>query len=186
MPKFKSLMELLRHAQVRNALFALLLLSALIISVERAPRLLESSNVIYSQDISLITQIPERRDALEYLLLAQPLSDFPRYLIKYKGQEKILSVKVPSTTHVNLEREILLRHGIPYGMAQPEWLAKNQQVLRESPGQENFWQTITSFLARNFVGLLLLVLMLIVLRKGMHGMMSSVKVTPPEIGRAHV
>lgn len=173
-------MQLLKHAQVRNALFALLLLTALIISVERAPRVLESSNVVYSQDISLITQIPDRQKNLEYLLLAQPLSDFPRYLIKYKDQEKIFSVKVPSTTHVNLEREVLLRHGIPYAIAQPEWLAQNQQVLREPPGQENFWQTAVSFLATNFVGLLLLVLMLIVLRKGMHGMISSVKVTRPE------
>ena len=173
-------MQVLKYGQVRNALFALLLLAALIISIERAPRLLESSNVVYSQDISLITQIPGRKNDLEYLLLAQPLSDFPRYLIKYKDQEKIFSVKIPSTTHVNLEREVLLRYGIPYAIAQPEWLSKNQQVLRESPGQENFWQTIRSFLARNFVGLLLLVLMLFVLRKGMHGMMSSVKVTPPD------
>jgi len=180
MPKFKSLMQVLKYGQVRNALFALLLLAALIISIERAPRLLESSNVVYSQDISLITQIPGRKNDLEYLLLAQPLSDFPRYLIKYKDQKKIFSVKIPSTTHVNLEREVLLRYGIPYAIAQPEWLSKNQQVLRESPGQENFWQTIRSFLARNFVGLLLLVLMLFVLRKGMHGMMSSVKVTPPD------
>ena len=173
-------MQVLKYGQVRNALFALLLLAALIISIERAPRLLESSNVVYSQDISLITQIPGRKNDLEYLLLAQPLSDFPRYLIKYKDQEKIFSVKIPSTTHVNLEREVLLRYGIPYAIAQTEWLSKNQQVLRESPGQENFWQTIRSFLARNFVGLLLLVLMLFVLRKGMHGMMSSVKVTPPD------
>jgi cell division protease FtsH len=180
MPKFKSLSQLLKHAWIRNALFALLLLGALIISVERAPRLLESSNVVYSQDISLITRIPDHQEALEYLLLAQPLSDFPRYLIKYKDQDKIFSVKVPSTTHVNLEREVLLRHGIPYAMAQAEWLKNNQQVLREPPGEENFGQTAASFLARNFVGLLLLALMLIVLRKGMQGMMSSIKVTPPE------
>ena len=173
-------MEWLKHEQVRHALFALLLLSALIISVERAPRVLESSNVIYSQDISLITQIPNRKNELDYLLLAQPLSEFPRYLIKYKDQDKIFSVKIPSTTHINLEREVLLRHGVPYAIAQPEWLSKNPQVLRESPGQDDFWQTISSFLARNFVGLLLLVVMLIVLRKGMHGMMSSVKVTQPD------
>ena len=173
-------MQVLKHGQVRHALFALLLLTALIVSIERAPRILESSNVVFSQDISLITKIPDRQKDLEYLLLAQPLSDFPRYLIKYKDQAKIISVKVPSTTHVNLEREVLLRHGIPYAIAQPEWLSKNQQVLRESLGQENFWQVISAFLARNFVGLLLLGLMLIVLRKGMHGMMSSVKVTRPE------
>ena len=180
MPKFTSLTHLLKHVHIRNTFFGLLLLSAIYISVQRAPHQAESSNVIFSQDISFITQIPERREALEYLLLAQPLSDFPRYLIKYKDQAKILSVKVPSNTHVNLEREVLLRHGIPYAIAQPEWLAANDQVLRDSPRDENFRDGLLAFLSRNFVGLLLLVLMLIGLKKGMSGMMSAVKVTPPE------
>ena len=180
MPKFTSLTHLLKHVHIRNTFFGLLLLSAIYISVQRAPHQAESSNVIFSQDISLITQIPERREALEYLLLAQPLSDFPRYLIKYKDQAKILSVKVPSNTHVNLEREVLLRNGIPYAIAQPEWLAANDRVLRDFPGDENFRDGLLAFLSRNFVGLLLLVLMLIGLKKGMSGMMSAVKVTPPE------
>lgn len=180
MPTLHSLTHLLKQAPIRNALFALLLLTVVIISVERAPRFLESSQVVYSQDISLVTQIPERRLMLDYLLLAQPLSDFPRYLIKYKDQEKIFSVKVPSTTHVNLEREVLLRHGIPYAIAQPEWLAKNAQVLQESADGDNFWQAVFAFLARNIIGLLLLALMILALRKGLPGMMSSVKVTPPD------
>jgi cell division protease FtsH len=179
MPKFTTFMQLLKHAQIRNALFSLLLLSAIIISVQRAPHQTESSDVIFSQDMSLITQIPKRRDALEYLLLAQPLSDFPRYLIKYKDQAQIISIKVPSNTHVNLEREVLLRHGIPYAIAQPEWLAAHDQVLRESPEDENFRDRLLAFGSRNFVGLLLLVLMLIGLKKGMPGMMSGIKVTPP-------
>jgi len=180
MPKFTSMTHLLKHDQIRNALFALLLLSAVYISIQHVPHQIESSKVIFSQDISLITQIPERREALEYLLLAQPLSDFPRYLIKYKDQAKIISVKVPSNTHVNLEREVLLRNGIPYAIAQPEWLAANDQVLRDSPEDGNFRDSLLGFLSRNFVGLLLLVLMLIGLKKGMSGMMSAVKVTPPE------
>lgn len=180
MPKFTSFMQLLRNVQVRNALFGLLLLGALIISVERAPKPSESSNVIFSQDISLITHIPERRDALDYLLLAQPLSDFPRYLIKYKDQAKIISVKVPSTTHLNLEREVLLKHGISYAIAQPDWLSAHDQVLWESAEQENFRDVFFAFMSRNIVGLLLLVMMLIVLKKGMPNMMSGVKVTPPE------
>ncbi len=180
MPKFTSLTQLLKREQIRNTLFGLLLLSAIFISVQRGAPQTESSNIIFSQDISLITQLPERRDALEYLLLAQPLSEFPRYLIKYKDQAKIISVKVPSNTHVNLEREVLLRNGIPYAIAQPEWLAANNQVLRESPEEENFRNMLLAFLSRNVVGLLLLVLMLIGLKKGMPGMMSGVKVTRPE------
>ncbi len=179
MPNFTTFTQLLKHAQIRNALFGLLLLSAIVISVQRAPHQTDSSNVIFSQDMSLITQIPERQDALEYLLLAQPLSDFPRYLIKYKDQAKIISVKVPSNTHVNLEREVLLRHGIPYAIAQSEWLAAHDQVLRDSPENENFRDRMFAFVSRNFVGLLLLVLMLIGLKKGMPGMMSGIKVTPP-------
>ncbi len=179
MLKFTTFTQLLKHAQIRNAFFGLLLLSAIIISIQRAPHQKEASSVIFSQDISLITQIPERQDALEYLLLAQPLSDFPRYLIKYKDQAQIISVKVPSNTHVNLEREVLLRHGIPYAIAQPEWLALHDQVLHESPEEENFWDRLLAFGSRNFVGLLLLVLILIGLKKGMPGMMSGIKVTPP-------
>lgn len=179
MPNFTTFTQLLKHAQIRNALFGLLLLSAIVISVQRAPHQTDSSNVIFSQDMSLITQIPERQDALEYLLLAQPLSDFPRYLIKYKDQAQIISVKVPSNTHVNLEREVLLRHGIPYAIAQSEWLAAHDQVLRDSPENENFRDRMFAFVSRNFVGLLLLVLMLIGLKKGMPGMMSGIKVTPP-------
>jgi len=179
MPKLTSVTQLLKHDYVRNALFGLLLLSALVVSVGHLPNQSVSSNVIFSQDIALITQIPERRDALDYLLLAQPLSNFPRYLIKYKDQAKIISVKVPSNTHMNLEREVLLRHGIPYAIAQPDWLAANDQVLRESPDEENFRDRLLGFLSRNFVGLLLLVLMLIGLKKGIPGMMSTIRVTPP-------
>lgn len=180
MPKFTSFTQLLKRENIRHALFGLLLLSAIFISVQRALPQTESSKVIFSQDVSLITQLSKRQSELEYLLLAQPLSDFPRYLIKYKDQAKIISVKVPSNTHVNLEREVLLRYGIPYGIAQPEWLAANGQVLRESPEEENFRDMLLAFLSRNVVGLLLLVLMLIGLKKGMPGMISGVKVTQPE------
>jgi cell division protease FtsH len=180
MPKFTSFTQLLKRENIRHALFGLLLLSAIFISVQRALPQTESSKVIFSQDVSLITQLSKRQGELEYLLLAQPLSDFPRYLIKYKDQAKIISVKVPSNTHVNLEREVLLRYGIPYGIAQPEWLAANGQVLRESPEEENFQDMLLAFLSRNVVGLLLLVLMLIGLKKGMPGMIPGVKVTQPE------
>ena len=79
MPHFLSLARSLKNAHLRTALFALLLLSTLIISIERAPKLMAHSPVVYSQDISLVTSLPMQRDRLEYLLLAQPLSDSPRY-----------------------------------------------------------------------------------------------------------
>jgi cell division protease FtsH len=180
MPTSTSLTLFFKHAKIRNILFALLLLSALFISVAHAPYQAAASKVTFSQDISLITQIAEHRDNLEYLLLAQPLSDFPRYLIKYKDQNRIIAVTVPSTTHANLEREVLLRQGIPYAIAQPAWLAAHDDVLRDPAESQSFWDELLTFLARNFVGLLLLLLMLIGLKKGMPSVGSAIKVIPPE------
>ena len=91
MPNFPLLAQSLKNVQLRTALFALLLLGAIIISIERAPKLIEHSPVVYSQDISLVTSLPTQRNRLEYLLLAQPLSDSPRYVIKYKDQAKLFS-----------------------------------------------------------------------------------------------
>ena len=180
MPNFPSLAQSLKNAHLRTALFALLLLSAVIISIERAPKLIEHSPVVYSQDISLVTSLPAQRDRLEYLLLAQPLSDSPRYVIKYKDQAKLFSVKVPSTTHVNLEREVLLKNAIPYAIAQPEWLAAHDEVLRDQEPPQSFWQNAGGFMGRNAIGLLLLVLMAVALKKSMPGMGSGISITRPE------
>ena len=180
MPHFPSLARSLKNAHLRTALFALLLLCAVIISIERAPKLIKHSPVVYSQDVSLITSLPTQRDRLEYLLLAQPLSDSPRYVIKYKDQTKLFSVKVPSTTHVNLEREVLLRAGIPYAIAQPEWLATHDEVLRDQEPSQSFWGSATGFMAHNAMGLLLLVMMAAALKKSMPGLASGISLTRPE------
>lgn len=180
MPSFSWLAQSLKNVQLRTALFALLLLTALIISIERAPKLIEHSQVVYSQDISLITSLPAQRERLEYLLLVQPLSDSPRYVIKYKDQFKLLCVKVPSTTHINLEREILLKNDIPYAIAQPEWLASHEEVLREQEPTQSLWQTTGGFLARNAIGLLLLVLMGVALKKSMPGLTGGISVIRPD------
>lgn len=184
MPNFSSLLsslaQTLKNAKLRTALFALLLLSAIIISIESAPKLLPSSPVVYSQDVSLITSLPEQRARLDYLLIAQPTSESPRYVIKYKDQGKMLSVKVPNSTHVNLEREVLLRNGIPYAIAQPDWLMANPQVLQDEAAEEGFWAATGGFLARNAIGILLLVLMVVMLKKSLPGMGSSTSVIKPE------
>ena len=184
MPNFSSLLstlvQSLKNAKLRAALFALLLLSAVIISIEGAPKLLPHSNVVYSQDVSLITSLPAQRDRLEYLLIAQPTSESPRYVIKYKDQSKMVSVKVPNSTHVNLEREVLLKNGIPYAIAQPEWLMSNANVLQDQEAQQGFGEAAGSFLAHNAIGILLLVLMGVALKKNMPGMGSSTTVIRPE------
>lgn len=184
MPNFSSLLsslvQILKNAKLRTALFALLLLSAIIISIESAPKLLPSSPVVYSQDVSLITSLPGQRARLDYLLIAQPTSESPRYVIKYKDQSKMLSVKVPNSTHVNLEREVLLRNGIPYAIAQPDWLMANPQVLQDEAAEEGFWAVTGGFLARNAIGILLLLLMVVMLKKSLPGMGSSTSVIKPE------
>lgn len=184
MSKFSSLItslaQLLKNVRLRTALFALLLLSAIIISFESAPRLLPASSVVYSQDVSLITSLPGQRNRLEYLLVAQPNSESPRYVIKYKDQSKLLAVKVPSSTHANLEREVLLKNGIPYAIAQPDWLIANPAVLQDQEAQQGFLESAGGFLARNAIGILLLVLMAVMLRKSIPGMSAVANVIKPE------
>lgn len=184
MPKLSllisSLVQSLHNSRLRAALFFLLLLSAIIISFESAPRLLPTSAVVYSQDVSLITSLPEQRQRLEYLLIAQPAAESPRYVIKYKDQAKVMSVKVPNSTHVNLEREVLLKNGLPYAIAQPDWLLRHPEVMQDHEIQRGIFATAGDFLARNAIGILLLVLMAVMLKKSMPGMGSSTTVIRPE------
>ncbi len=184
MPKFTSLItslvQSLKNGRLRTALFALLLLTAIIISFETAPKLLPASSVVYSQDISLITSLPAQRQRLEYLLIAQPTSDSPRYVVKYKDQPKLLSVKVPNSTHVNLEREVLLKNDLPYAIAQPDWLMANPAVLQDHETQEGLMDVVGGFAARNAIGILLLVLMAVMLRKSMPGLGATASVIQPE------
>jgi cell division protease FtsH len=184
MPNFSSLLSsialLRKNAKLRTALFGLLLLSAIIISIEGAPKLLPSSPVVYSQDVSLIASLPAQRERLDFLLIAQPTSESPRYVIKYKDQKKMLAVKVPNSTHVNLEREVLLRNGIPYAIAQPDWLSANPQILHDQATEEDFWSATGGFLVRNAIGIVLLVLMVAMLRKSLPGMGASASVIMPE------
>jgi cell division protease FtsH len=184
MPNFSSLLSsitlLRKNAKLRTALFGLLLLSAIIISIEGAPKLLPSSPVVYSQDVSLIASLPAQRERLDFLLIAQPTSESPRYVIKYKDQKKMLAVKVPNSTHVNLEREVLLRNGIPYAIAQPDWLNANPQILHDQATEEDFWSATGGFLVRNAIGIVLLVLMVAMLRKSLPGMGASASVIMPE------
>ena len=112
MPNFLVLVRSLTLNTNDSWMFAIVLLAALIVSVYTSPQIVHSSSVIYSQDISLLTKLPEKRQQLDFVLLARPLDDFPRYIIKFKDQTKLISVKIPQTTQVNLEREVLLKHAM--------------------------------------------------------------------------
>ncbi len=102
-----------------------LLVVASIAWVIYKPELPAQSPVVQSQDISEIIQLAANKEKLEYLLLAEPLSPFPRYVFKYKDAAQIHVVKVPSTSHVNLEREVLLKNAIPYAIASQAYLEQN-------------------------------------------------------------
>ncbi|MGV3742837.1 MAG: AAA family ATPase [Burkholderiaceae bacterium] len=133
------------------------------------PELTPQSPVVQSQDISEITQLAANKEKLEYLLLAEPLSPFPRYVFKYKDAAQIHVVKVPSTSHVNLEREVLLKNSIPYAIASQAFLEQNEAILQDD-AESNYLAETKAFLLRNAVGIALLLLMLVAIKKGMPGL----------------
>src|SRR6478609_6312298 len=171
MPRFSKVFQSIKNIYVQAAI-ALLLLTAVVCAVIYKPvTSLKSMPVMQSQDISQITALATKKDRLEYLLLAEPLSDFPRYVFKYKNDNTLHVVKVPSTSHVNLEREVLLKNAIPYSIAQQDFLEAHKEVMDES--KSNIASEVSAFLVRNGVGIALLLFMLFALRKGIPGMHSS-------------
>ena len=108
MPNFSSLAQSLKKSYLRAAIFSAVILAIIIASLQHEPKLSQSSPVLHSQDISLITKLVARRGELEFLLLAQPLSDFPRYVIKYKDQPQILVVRDETVCYMPPGRSFLL------------------------------------------------------------------------------
>jgi cell division protease FtsH len=180
MPHFLVLVRSLRLSTNRNWIFSLLLAAVLIVSVYKSPQALQSSSVIYSQDTSLIADLPAQRHQLEYLLLAQPLADFPHYILKYKDQPKLISVKIPQSTQINLEREVLLKNGIPYAIATDDWLKEHNQAIADPELPSSFWRVILESFQKNLLGLSLLALALFVLKKGFINQLSGTQIVQPE------
>lgn len=180
MPNFSKVFDSAKNIYVRAALIALVALAAAVAAYK--PMVLPgSSPIVQSQDISEITRLPANKDRLEYMLLANPLSDFPRYVFKYKDSEQIHVVKVPSTSHANLEREVLLKNAIPYAIARDDFLDAHKDVLRDEGERQSLAANAGAFLARNVIGIALLVLIFFSLRKGIPGMMgNSAPVIKPE------
>jgi cell division protease FtsH len=180
MPSFSKVYQSTKNIYVRAA-FALLLAMIATGAVVYKPAVTQdSAPVVHSQNISDITALVANKDRLDYLLLANPLSDAPRYVFKYKDAAEIHVVKVPSTSHVNLEREVLLKNAIPYAIAQDEFLTAHKAVL-EDEGGSSVMANVGAFLGRNAVGLAMLVLIFIGLRKGIPGMMgANASVIKPE------
>lgn len=179
MPIFSKFSSLSKNNTVRVAL--LVLTVAIIGWIAYKPlSQTPAAPVLQSQDISQITQLPAQRDRLEYVLLAEPLSNFPRYVFKYRQANEIHVVKVPSTSHANLEREVLLKHDIAYAIAPEDFLDRHKGILEETTARADVGASIGAFLARNGVGLALLALMVIAIRKGIPGMGGEAALLKPD------
>jgi cell division protease FtsH len=181
MPSFSKFYKISQNTYVRIAFVVLALLAAVGYYAFKPTTLQDSNPIVHSQDIADITALVANKDRIEYLLVAKPLSDSPRYVFKYKDQAQIHAVKVPSTSHTNLEREVLLKNAIPYAIANDEYLATHKSVLQDTDGETGVLAEIMTFMSRNAVGLALLLFVIIGMKKGIPGMMgSSASIMKPE------
>jgi cell division protease FtsH len=175
-----KLQSALRNNYVRAALLVLSVSVAIVLGL-RAEVPQDSSPVLHTQDIAQITALPAKRAQLEYLLVAAPLSDAPRYIIKLKQDDKLYVVKVPGTTHLSLEREVLLRNNIPYAIARDDFLASHKAVMRDE--DDSKLTRTGAFLARHAIDILLLGLALFMLKQALPGSGANATVlTPDQLG----
>ncbi len=178
MPNLSKLQLVLKNIYVRIGLCLLLAVAAFFASYKSdAPQ--DASPLIHSQDIFEITALAANRDRLEYLLVAKPLSESPRYVFKFKDAPHLHVVKVPGASHHNLEREILLKNAIPYSIANDDFLASHKAVLLEQ-GQDAPMAGVLSFLSRHAFDIVVLLLLLFVLKYGIPGMGLQAEVILPK------
>jgi cell division protease FtsH len=175
-----KLQSALRNNYVRAAL-ALLAVAALALFSWRTEVPQDPSPMLRSQDIAQITALAAQREQLEYLMVAMPQSEAPRYIFKMKDDPLLYVVKVPGSTHLSLEREILLRNNIPYAIARDDYLASHKAVLQDE--DDSGLARAGAFLRRHAIDLLLLGLALFLLRHGLPGMgVSATVLTPDQLG----
>ena len=167
----------LRNNYVRAGL-VLLAAAVVVLLGWRADVPQDQHPMLRSQDISQITALAGERERLEYLLVAAPLSEAPRYVFKLRDDPLLYVVKVPASTHQSLEREILLRHNIPYAIARDDYLASHRAVLQDE--EDSKLARVGAFLRRHAVDLLLVGLALFVLRHGLPGTGVSATVLTPD------
>jgi len=172
-----KLQTALRNNYVR-AVLALIALGIAVIVGWRKEVPQDTSPLLRTQDISLITALASQRDKLEYLMIAAPLSEAPRYIIKLKGDPLLRVVKVPSTSHLSLEREVLLRNNIPYAIAREDYLASHKAVLVDE--DDSMLARAGGFLKRHAIDILLVCLVLFLLRHGLPGSGVNATVLNPD------
>ena len=172
-----KLQSALRNNYVRGALLALTITLVIVLGL-RADVPQDSAPVLHTQDIAQITALPAKRAQLEYLLVAAPQSDAPRYIFKLKNDVKLYVVKVPGNTHLSLEREVLLRNNIPYAIAREDYLASHKAVMQDDDVSK--LAKVGAFLSRHVLDILLVVLALFLLRNGLPGMGVNASVLTPD------
>jgi cell division protease FtsH len=139
----------------------------------------DTSPLIHSQNIAEITGLAARKDQLDYLLVAKPLSESPRYIFKFKNEAALHVVKVPSTSHLSLEREVLLKNAIPYSIARDDFLASHKAVLLDE-GENGPAAEAAAFLKRHALDIFLIGLIIYALKFGIPGMGMNASVISPD------
>ena len=176
MPNFARLQIAFKNVYVRIAT-AVVLGAMAGVAIWSADQPQDTSPVVHSQDISEITRLATQKDKLDYLMVAKPLSESPRYVFKFKGAPELHVVKVPSTSHLSLEREVLLKNAIPYSIAKDDYLASHKAVLEEdgSAGAH-----AVDFMKRHAFEIVLLLLIVYCLKFGIPGMGASSTMISPD------
>jgi cell division protease FtsH len=170
----------LRKTTVRAALLVLTLSLAILIGL-RAEVPQDPSPILRTQDIAQITALPAKRAQLDYLLIAAPQSEAPRYVFKLKNDNKLYVVKVPGTTHISLEREVLLRNNLPYAIARDDYLASHKAVMQDD--DVSMLARAGAFVSRHLLDILLVILALFLLKNGLPGMgVNATVLTPDQLG----
>jgi cell division protease FtsH len=177
MPNFAQLQIAFKNLYVRIAALVLLAVAVgLFIYKSNVPQ--DPSPVIHSQNIAEITQLASQKDRLDYLLVAKPLSDAPRYVFKFKGETALHVVKVPSTSHLSLEREVLLKNAIPYSIAKDDYLASHKAVMDE--GEGSFAASSFEFVKAHGLNIAIVLLIIYSLKFGIPGMGTSAQMITPD------
>ena len=178
MPNLAKLQIALKNVYVRLAV-ALLLAVGAGLAIYKADVPQDASPVVYSQDISEITALAADKARLEYLLVAKPLSESPRYVFKFRAAPQLHVVKVPSTSHLSLEREVLLKNAIPYSIATDDYLAAHKSVLLDE-GQNAVTAEGIAFLKRHALDIFVICLIIYAIKFGIPGMGMSAAVIMPD------
>jgi cell division protease FtsH len=181
-PTFKKFLQRFksnRKFALFSALAVVVALTVLVVQRLNMPAQ-DPAPVVYSQDVAEISALVGQKERLEYLVVAKPASDFPRYAFKFKDAPQIHAVKVPNSTHQNIEREILLKNAIPYSIAKDEFIETHESIFADGEGKSGVTAEIKEFLLRNAIGIVLLIYLFYAFRNGLPGMTNSANVVKPD------